>query len=145
MQAQESIKGLLLLASSTTGLLLALAGDDLSQHNATVAIHEGDTGETLAILEAVAHEGLLWLEAALGHLVGLEGVRVLHLLATGLLAHLPLELGNAAGGTSASHETNWRVPNLDLVRDIQDLNLGIELLGLAQGGVLLVHHHVSPM
>ena len=30
------------------------------------------------------------------HLVELEGVMVLHLLANGVLAHLPLELGNAA-------------------------------------------------
>merc|ERR1712224_46996 len=140
---QKAHKRLLLLASGTTGILLPLAGDDLSQHDASVAIHEGNTGETLAILEAVAHKRLLWLEAALGHLVGLEGVRVLHLLATGLLAHLPLELGNAACGASASHETNWRVSDLDLVRDIQDLDLSIELLGLSQGGVLLVHHHVS--
>merc|ERR1712107_653187 len=122
----------LLLATAGAAILLPLAGDDLSQHDATVAIHEGNTGETLAILEAVAHERLLWLEAALGHLVGLEGMRVLHLLATGLLAHLPLELGNAAGRASASHETNWRVSNLDLVGDIKDLDLGIELLGLTQ-------------
>merc|ERR1711939_766984 len=119
---KKAFKRLLLLASSTAGILLPLAGDDLPQHNAAVAIHEGNTGETLAILEAVAHERLLWLEAALGHLVGLEGVRVLHLLATGLLAHLPLELGNAAGGTSASHEANRRVTDLDLIGDIQNLN-----------------------
>ena len=34
-------------------------------------------GEALAVLEGVADEGLLRLEAALGHLVGLQGVRVL--------------------------------------------------------------------
>merc|ERR1712125_214696 len=134
---------LLLLATRTAGILLPLARNDLAQHNAAVAIHEGNTRETLAILEAVAHERLLWLEAALSHLVALEGVRILHLLATGLLAHLPLELGNTAGGAAAAHKANWRVADLDLVRDIKDLNLGIELLGLAQGGVLLVHHHVS--
>ena len=44
---------------------------------------------------------LLWLEAALGHLVELEGVMVLHLLANGVLAHLPLELGNAATNAPA--------------------------------------------
>merc|ERR1719236_116050 len=109
----------LLLASSGAGIFLPLAGDDLPQHDATVAIHEGDTGETLAILEAVAHERLLWLEAALSHLVGFEGVRILHLLATGLLAHLPLQLGNAACGAAAAHKANRRISNLDLIGDIQ--------------------------
>ena len=122
--------------------LLLLARDDLSQHDAGVAILEGNAGETLAVLEAVTHKRLLWLEAALGHLVGLEGVRVFHLLATCLLAHLPLALGNAAGRASAAHKANWGVADLDLVRDIKDLDLGIELLGVTQGGVLLVHHDV---
>merc|ERR1712072_606050 len=35
------------------------------------------------------------------------------------------------------------VPALDLVRDVEDLNLSGELAGLAQGGVLLVDHHVA--
>merc|ERR1719222_1062740 len=112
-------KSLLLL-----GLLdLALAGDDLSEHDNTVAVHEGDTGEALAVLEGVAHKGLLRLEAALSHLVGFEGVRILHLLATGLLAHLPLQLGNAACRAAAAHKANRRISDLDLVGDIQDLNL----------------------
>ena len=92
---------------------------------------------------AVAHKRLLWLEAALGHLVGLEGMRVLHLLATGLLAHLPLELGDVASRASAPHKTDRRVTDLDFIGDVQDLDLGIELLGLSKRGVLLVHHHVS--
>merc|ERR1711897_2487 len=46
-----------------------------------VAVHEGNAGEALAILEGVAHQGLLRLEAALSHLVGLQRVWVLHLLA----------------------------------------------------------------
>jgi len=133
----------LLLASNCSGLLLPLAGDDLSQHDATVSIHEGDSGETLAILETIAHEWLLWLEAALSHLVGLEGVRILHLLASSLLAHLPLERRNAASRATASHEPNRRVTGLDFIGDIQDLDLGIKLPGLSEGGVLLVHHHVS--
>merc|ERR1719198_82593 len=132
-------KSLLLL-----GLLdLALAGDDLSEHDNTVAIHEGDTGEALAVLEGVAHEGLLRLEAALSHLVGLEGVRLLHLLATGLLAHLPLQGGDTAGGAAAAHEADRGVADLDLVGDVENLDLGIELAGLAEGGVLLVDHDVT--
>merc|ERR1711920_698128 len=80
-----------------------------------------------------------------GHVcqVGFQRVRILHLLATGLLAHLPLQGRNAACGTATSHETNWRVTNLDFVRDIKDLNLGIELLSLAKGFVRLVDHNIT--
>merc|ERR1712129_108532 len=95
-----------LLLASGGGLLLALARDDLAQHDDAVAVHEGDPRQALTILEGVAHQGLLWLEAALSHLVGLERVRVLHLLAPRLLAHLPLELRDAAGRSAAAHETN---------------------------------------
>merc|ERR1712190_194014 len=78
-----------------SSVLLALAGDNLAQHDDSVAIHEGHAREALAVLEGVAHKRLLGLEAALCHLVGLQGVGVLHLLASRLLPHLPLELGNA--------------------------------------------------
>ena len=50
---------------------------DLAQHYHTVAVHEGHPREALAILEGVAHKGLLRLEAALSHLIGLQRVRVL--------------------------------------------------------------------
>merc|ERR1719188_2331685 len=81
-----------LLFAARGALLLALARDHLAQHDHAVAVHESDARQTLAILEGVAHQGLLGLEGALGHLVGLERMRVLHFLATRLLAHLPLEL-----------------------------------------------------
>ena len=42
-------------------------------------IHEGDAGKTPAILEAVAHDQLLWPEAALSHRVGLEIIKILYL------------------------------------------------------------------
>merc|ERR1739847_135671 len=95
---------LLLLATSLVTVALLDASDNLAKHDAAVAIHEGNTRETLAILEGVAHERLLRLEAHLGHLVRLQGVRVLKLLATGLLAHLPLECRDTAGSTAAAHE-----------------------------------------
>merc|ERR1712176_635777 len=85
-----------LLLASAGGLLLALTGDDLAQHHHTVSIHECHARQALAILEGVAHQGLLWCEAALGHLVRLQRVRVVHLLTSRLLAHLPLELRDAA-------------------------------------------------
>merc|ERR1712151_775497 len=67
----------LLLAASTARIFLALARDDLPKHHHPVAIHKGDAGEALAILEGVAHQGLLRLEAALRHLVRLQRVRIL--------------------------------------------------------------------
>merc|ERR1712099_89333 len=127
----------LLLATSTT-LLLALASNDLAKHHHTDAIHECNTGQALAILEGVAHERLLRHEAALGHLVRLQRMGVLHLLAAGLLAHLPLELRDPARRSAAAHEPDGRVADLDLVRNVQDLNLGIELTGLNKSRVLLV-------
>merc|ERR1712217_616407 len=134
---------LLLLASARGLVILALARDDLAKHHHTITVHEGDAGEAFAILEGVAHQGLLRLEAALRHLVRLERVWILHFLAPGLLAHLPLELGDAACRAAATHEADWRVADLDLVWNIEDLNLSIELLRLPKRGVLLVHHHIT--
>merc|ERR1711939_803144 len=132
-----------LLLAAGASISLLLDGGDLAQHDHAVTVHEGDTRETLAVLEAVAHERLLRLEAALGHLVGLKRVGVLHLLAAGLLAHLPDDVGDAAGSTAAAHEANRRVALLDLVWDVEHLNLSVELLSLAQGGILLIDHHVA--
>merc|ERR1712107_794929 len=139
---QHNPAGSLLLATRST-LLLALARDDLAQHDDTVAIHEGDARQALAIFESIAHERLLWLETALRHLVRLQGVRVLHLLATGLFAHLPLERRDAACGAAATHEANRRVADLDIIGDIENLNLSVELARLSQGGVLLVKHNIA--
>merc|ERR1711862_259646 len=139
---QASRTGSLLLATGGA-LLLALARDHLAQHADSVAVHEGHAGQALAILEGVGNQRLLRLEAALGHLVGLQGVGILQLLAAGLLAHLPLQCGDSARRASASHETNRGVANLDLVGDVEDLDLCVKLTSLAQGGVLLVDHHIS--
>merc|ERR1711988_2052515 len=133
----------LLLAASSGGIVLAFARDDLAKHHHTISVHEGNAGETFAILEGVAHQGLPRLEAALRHLVRLQRVRVFHLLATSLLAHLPLELGDTARRAAATHEADRRVADLDLVGNIEDLNLRIKLLGLSERGVLLVHHDVA--
>merc|ERR1712176_1109551 len=132
-----------LLLAAGTALLLSLAGDNLAKHHHTVAVHERDAGQALAILEGVAHQGLLWLEAALSHLVGLQGVGVLHFLAACLLAHLPLQRGDAASSATAAHEADGGVADLDLIGDVQNLDLGIELLGLPQRRVLLVDPHIS--
>merc|ERR1711988_1991428 len=96
-------RSLLLATSLGIGCLL-LARDDLAKHDHAVAIHEGNTREALAVLEGVAHQRLLRCKGALCHLVGLQGVRIFHLLAASFLAHLPLELGNPAGSAAAAHE-----------------------------------------
>merc|ERR1719401_1342319 len=132
-----------LLLATGGALLLALAGDNLPQHHDTIAVHEGHTGESLAVLEGVAHQWLLRLEGALRHLIRLERVGVLHLFATGLLAHLPLELRDTASGTTAAHEADGRVAALDLVGDVQNLDLSIELTGLPERRVLLVNHNIT--
>merc|ERR1712186_71049 len=90
------------LAPSRT-LLLPLAGDHLAQHHHAVAIHEGHAGQALAILERVTNQRLLRLEATLRHLVGLQRVRLLHLLAARLFAHLPLELRDPARGAATAN------------------------------------------
>merc|ERR1712070_454273 len=102
----RSIGSSLLLATLDGCISLLLARNDLAQHDHTVAIHECDTGKAFAILEAVAHKRLLRHEAALGHLVGFQGVWLLHLLATGLLAHLPGDLRDTASGAAAAHKAN---------------------------------------
>merc|ERR1712176_1195950 len=107
-----------LLLAAGAALLLALARDDLAKHHHTIAIHERHARQALAVLEGVAHQGLLRREAALGHLVGLQGVRVIHLLASGLLAHLPLELRDPARRSTAAHEADRGVADLDLVGDV---------------------------
>merc|ERR1712004_83275 len=132
-----------LLLAAGAALLLALARDHLAKHHHAVAIHECHARQALAVLEGVAYQRLLRLEAALSHLVGLEGVRILHLLATSLLAHLPLQGRDTACSTAAAHEANGGVARLDLVGDVQNPDLSIELTSLAQGGVLLVDHHVT--
>ena len=68
---------------------------------------------------------------------------ILSLLATGLLAHLPVELGNLAGGAAATDETDGGVADLDLTGDIEDLHLGGEVSDVLQGGVLLVDHDIT--
>merc|ERR1712050_47139 len=132
-----------LLLASASGLLLALTGDDLAQHHHTVSIHECHARQTLAILEGIAHQGLLWCKAALGHLVRLQRVRIVHLLASGLLAHLPFELRDPARGSTTAHETNRRVADLDFIGDVEDLNLCVKFARLAESLVLLVYHHIT--
>merc|ERR1719258_237681 len=126
-------------------LLVSLERDlgDLAEHDRGVAVEEGDAGEAVARLEVVNHEGVLGLEDRLGDLVGLERHGGLELLATGFLADLEDELGHLARGAAAAHERDGGVAGLELAGDIEDLDLGVEVLARLEGGVLLVDHHVT--
>merc|ERR1719375_2552852 len=138
-KASPSAVRLLLLGALNLVHLL----HDLAKHDNAVAVEEGDAGETLAVLESVDDQRLLRGEVHLGHLVRLERVRVLHLLAARLLADLPVHLRDAARRTTAADEADRGVADLDLTRDVEDLDLRIEVVARAERRVLLVHHHVA--
>merc|ERR1712183_343313 len=110
------------LLAACSSILLLLARDNLAKHDNTVAVHECYSGQTLAILERVANQRLLWLESALGHLVRFQRVRIFHFLSSSLLAHLPDDFRDTASRPSASHETDRRIAALDLIRDIEHLD-----------------------
>merc|ERR1719473_1755021 len=116
---------------------------DLAKHDDTVSVQESNARKTLAVLEGVDDERLLRGEVHLRHLVGLERVRVLHLLAARLLADLPVHLRDAARGATAADEANRGVADLDLTGDVEDLDLGIEVVARPKRRVLLVDHHVA--
>merc|ERR1719439_305389 len=124
-------------------VLLVLELGDLAKHDGGVAVEEGDAREALAVLERIHDERLLRHEDDLGHLVRLERVRVLHLLAAGLLADLEVEAGRAARGAAAADEADRRVAELDLAGDVERLDLRGELAAAVERGVLLVDHHVA--
>merc|ERR1711998_185325 len=136
------------VCSAVTNLLLGrrhllLRRHDLAKHHHAVTVEERDARQALAVLERVHHERLLRHEVALRHLVRLERVRLLHLLAAGLLADLPDDLRHAARRPTAPHEADRGVPDLDLTRDVEHLDLSVKVGTGAEGAVLLVHHHVA--
>ena len=96
----------------------------LSEHDCGVAVEEGNAGQTLAALEALDDHGLARLEDDLRHLVCLEHGGLVELLASGLLADLPVDLGHAARGAAAADEADGGVPSLDLTGDVQGLKCG---------------------
>merc|ERR1712048_683021 len=134
---------LLLLASSFVSIGLLLTAHHFAQHDNAVAVHECDTRQALAVLKGVADQWLLWLEGALGHFIRLQRVTIFHFLSASFLPNFPHQLRNAAGGATTAHEANRRIPDLDLIRNVKDLNLGVELSGLPQRRVFLVHHDVA--
>jgi hypothetical protein len=65
--------------------------DHLAKHDSGVAIEEGNTRQTFTVFEGVNHKRLGGLEHDLGHLIGLQTVGLLELLASSLLANLKRE------------------------------------------------------
>jgi hypothetical protein len=118
-------------------------GDDLSEHDNSVTLHDGDTSETLAILEGVDDKGLLGLEGDLSHFVGLEVDGVFHLLVSGFLSEFPLDLGHLEGGATSADESDRGVSDLELSRVVEDLDLGGEGSDTVDGGVRLEDHDVT--
>ena len=110
MAAKNTVLQLFIPLAAAGSILLAHAGNDLARHHHAVAVHEGHLRESLAVLKGVAHEGLLRLEAALCHHIGLQRVRILKFRATGLLAHFPLQRGDPAGGTAACRIRSESIP-----------------------------------
>ena len=134
---------LFMLLSQSILRLLSGDLDHLSKHNSGVSVEESNTGETLAVLERVHNQRLGGLEHNLSHLIGLEGVGVLHLLATSLLTDLPVDLGDTASRATATDETDGRVSSLDLTWDVEGLNLGSEVLDGLEGGIRLEDHDIT--
>lgn len=116
---------------------------NLTQHDSRVTVKKSDTGKTLAVLEGIDDEGLAWLKDDLGGFVGLEGVGGFGLLATSLLANLPLELGDLTGGTTTTDETDGGVTWLDFTWNVEGLNLSGKGLDVLQGRIFLVDHDIT--
>merc|ERR1712110_737124 len=128
--------------------LLGVNSGHLTKHYSGVTIHEGNAGKTLALAKLVNNHWLLRLEHSFGSIVSLEGDGTLGLLATSVLAHLPVDLDKTARSTATSDVSNGRVPDLDVPRNVKDLHLSGEvlgdlngLIGLAGVDTLVVHLH----
>jgi hypothetical protein len=142
MSSVETIK---YLSVSPASCLNILGGHrhDLAEHDRGVSVQEGNTRETLAVLEGVHNEGLEGFELALSHLVGLEGVGLLSGLSTSLLTLLPIDFDELTRSTTAADEADGGVPTLELTGDLEGLDLGSEVLDGLEGSVVFVDHDVT--
>merc|ERR1712220_12887 len=104
-----------------------LTADTLPSITAEFTVEEGNTSETLAVVEGVDNHRLLWLEDDTSGIVGLEFDTTIGLLVTSVLTLTPVNLDHTACSTTASHVSNWRVSNLDGSRDVEHLDRGLEV------------------
>ena len=115
----------------------------LTEHDSGVTVKEGNTGETLTVGELVNNHRLLWDEDDLSLVVGLELDATVGLLTTGVLTETPADLDETTGGTATTDVTDWRVTSLDGAGNVENGDLGGEVLGGLEGIVLLVDHDVT--
>jgi len=127
--------------------LLLIRGElnlrDLAKHDNTVALHDGNTAKTFAVLEGVSNKWLSRLEDDFGHLVGLDVLRVSGLGATSFLADLPVDFGHFACRAASADERDRRVARLELSWVIKDLDGSGERLASLEGGVFLEDHDIT--
>lgn len=117
-----------------------LGGRSLAKHDDGVAFHDGDAAEAFARLEGVDDERLLRLEAAGAHLTGFDVDRLLDLLATSLLAHLPVDGGELDGGAAGAHEGDRAVAGLQFPGVVEDLDGDVEVGRALERGVRVADH-----
>jgi len=122
---------------------LAFNINDLSKHDNTVTLHDGNTSETFTVLEGVNDEWLLRLENDFSHFVGLEVVRVFSLLVSGFLSDLPFDFGHLEGRASSTNESDRGVSRLQLSRVVKDLNLSGEFSSTSNGVIGFEDHDVT--
>ena len=119
------------------------SGSDLSKHLKTVRVHDGNAAEGGALLEGLDEKRLGRLELDLGVLVLGELRGVLDLGTTGLLAHLPEDLGHLAGNLRRTAEDNRGVSRLKNTRVLLDSHNSREGLDGLKLTILLDENDVS--
>merc|ERR1719223_2518284 len=118
-------------------------GCDLSKHLQSVGVHDSNTSEGGTLLEGLDEKRLGWLEFNFGILVLRKFWGVVNLLSTGLLAHLPKDLGHLARNLGGTAENNGCVSGLEDTRVLLDSNHGSEGLDGLEISILLDVDDVS--
>merc|ERR1719416_12621 len=98
-------------------------GCDLSKHLQSVGVHDSNTSESGTLLEGLDEKRLGWLEFNFGILVLRKFWGVVNLLSTGLLAHLPKDLGHLARNHSSEGLDGLEISILLDVDDVSGGNL----------------------
>jgi len=116
---------------------------DLSKHLQSVGVHDSNTSEGGALLEGLDEKRLGWLELNFSILVLRKFWGVVDLLSTGLLAHLPKDLGHLERNLGGTAENNGCVSGLEDTRVLLNGNHGSEGLDGLEVSVLLDVDDVS--
>mmetsp|Transcript_3168 Transcript_3168/g.8091 ORF Transcript_3168/g.8091 Transcript_3168/m.8091 type:complete len:291 (-) Transcript_3168:780-1652(-) len=116
---------------------------DLTKHLQSVRVHHSNTSKGCTLLKGLNKEGLAWLKLNLGILVLGKLRGVVHLLSSGLLAHLPQNLGHLACNLSGTAEDNRGISRLENTRVLLHGNHGSEGLDGLEVTILLDVDDVS--